>query len=84
MKILIPLKQVPDSTVRVKVAPDGKQIATEGVTWSISPYFTVWLSEFQRLRLQYTHLDGNTRPDDQFFLQWTAVIGSHVHSFRDR
>ena len=52
--------------------------------WAISPYFTVWLSEFQRLRLQYTHLDGNTRPDDQFFLQWTAVIGSHVHSFRDR
>ena len=38
MKILIPLKQVPDSTVRVKVAPDGKQVATEGVTWSISPY----------------------------------------------
>jgi hypothetical protein len=53
-------------------------------TWAISPYFTIWLSEFQRLRLQYTHLDGNTRPDDQFFLQWTAIIGSHAHSFRDR
>jgi hypothetical protein len=57
-------------------------------TWSISPYFTIWLSEFQRLRLQYTHVESNqprTRPsDDQFFLQWTAVIGSHVHSFRDR
>ena len=38
MKILIPLKQVPDSTVRVKVAPDGKSIVTEGITWSISPY----------------------------------------------
>jgi electron transfer flavoprotein beta subunit len=38
LKILIPLKQVPDSTVRVKVAPDGKSIATEGITWSISPY----------------------------------------------
>jgi len=38
MKILIPLKQVPDSTVRVKVAPDGKSIVTEGMTWSISPY----------------------------------------------
>jgi len=38
MKILIPLKQVPDSTVRVKVAPDGKTIAVEGITWSISPY----------------------------------------------
>jgi electron transfer flavoprotein beta subunit len=38
MKILIPLKQVPDSTVRVKVGPDAKAIATEGITWSISPY----------------------------------------------
>jgi hypothetical protein len=58
------------------------------VTWSLSPYFTIWLSEFQRLRLQYAHVDSNrpgTRPsDDQFFLQWTAIIGSHVHGFRDR
>ena len=38
MKILIPLKQVPDSTVRVSVAPDGKSIKAEGITWSISPY----------------------------------------------
>src|SRR3989442_7510517 len=38
MKILIPTKQVPDSTVRVKVGADGKSIATEGITWSISPY----------------------------------------------
>ncbi len=38
MKILIPLKQVPDSTVRVKVAPDGKSVVTDGITWSISPY----------------------------------------------
>ena len=38
MKILIPLKQVPDSTVRVKVAPDGTSVVTEGITWSISPY----------------------------------------------
>lgn len=38
MKILIPIKQVPDSTVRVKVGPDGKSVATEGITWSISPY----------------------------------------------
>jgi len=38
LKILIPLKQVPDSTVRVKVGPDAKSIVTEGITWSISPY----------------------------------------------
>ena len=38
MRFLVCLKQVPDSTVRVKVGSDGKSIATEGITWSISPY----------------------------------------------
>jgi electron transfer flavoprotein beta subunit len=38
MKILICLKQVPDSTTRMKIAPDGTSVVTEGVTWSISPY----------------------------------------------
>ena len=38
MRFLVCLKQVPDSTVRVKVGGDGKAIASEGVTWSISPY----------------------------------------------
>ena len=43
------------------------------------------ISEFQRIRLQYTHTMASDRsPDDAFFLQWTAIIGSHVHSFRDR
>jgi hypothetical protein len=55
------------------------------VTNAYSPYFTVWASEFQRLRLQHTHLDApRRRPEDQFFLQWTIIMGSHVHSFRDR
>jgi len=38
MRFLVCLKQVPDSTVKVKVAGDAKSIATDGVTWSISPY----------------------------------------------
>ena len=38
MRIAVCLKQVPDSTTRVKVAPDGTSIVTDGVTWSISPY----------------------------------------------
>ncbi len=38
MKILVCLKQVPDSTVRVKIASDGKGIVTDGITWAISPY----------------------------------------------
>jgi hypothetical protein len=56
-------------------------------TQALSPYVTFWASEFQRLRLQYSrvenpsHVRGN---DDRFFLQWTVILGSHVHSFRDR
>src|SRR5438067_3375695 len=38
MRFLVCLKQVPDSTVRVKPASDGKGIDGQGVTWSISPY----------------------------------------------
>jgi electron transfer flavoprotein beta subunit len=38
MKILVCAKQVPDSTVRVKVAGDGRAIDTGGITWAISPY----------------------------------------------
>lgn len=38
MNILVCLKQVPDSTVRVKVAPGGGGIVTDGMTWAIAPY----------------------------------------------
>ena len=38
MRFLVCLKQVPDSTVRVKPAGDGKSVDTQGITWSISPY----------------------------------------------
>ena len=53
MRFLICLKQVPDSTVRVKVGSDGKSIATEGVTWSISPY------DEYAIELALEHKDGD-------------------------
>lgn len=56
----------------------------QGETKAYSPYFTIWLSEFQRLRLQYTYNDEPQNHENQFFVQWTAVLGSHVHGFRDR
>jgi len=60
-----------------------------GDTKAYSPYLTFWLSEFQRLRLQYTYVDQASTPQqsahaNQVFLQWTAILGSHVHGFRDR
>jgi hypothetical protein len=55
-----------------------------GDTKAYSPYLTFWLSEFHRLRLQYTYLDAPGAHENQFFLQWTAILGSHIHGFRDR
>ncbi|MET0153773.1 MAG: hypothetical protein ABW298_14340 [Candidatus Binatia bacterium] len=59
---------------------NGVASAAEGY----SPYLTIWASEFQRFRLQYTHLSQPGGDDDQFFLQWTVAMGSHAHGFRDR
>ena len=63
--------------------------ADVGDTKAYSPYLTFWPSDFQRLRLQYTYRDQPGIPQvpayaNQVFLQWTIVLGSHAHSFRDR
>ncbi|HEY7164154.1 MAG TPA: hypothetical protein VIB79_06305 [Candidatus Binatia bacterium] len=59
-------------------------------TISYSPYVTWNLSEFNRLRFQFYNLSNNFRPVDknengnQFYLQWTTVIGAHTHGFLGR
>ncbi len=53
MKLLVCLKQVPDSTVRVKVGADGRSIATDGIAWAISPY------DEYALELALEHKDGD-------------------------
>jgi hypothetical protein len=58
-------------------------------TIGYSPFITWNLSEFNRLRFQYSYLDDNVREDksergNQVFLQWTTVLGSHSHGFGNR
>jgi hypothetical protein len=58
-------------------------------TLSYSPFLTWNLSEFNRLRFQYSYFDDKVREDkaergNQFFLQWTTIIGAHTHGFRGR
>ena len=59
-------------------------------TMSYSPFLTWNLSEFNRLRLEYYYLNNNFRGADkaengnQFFVQWTTVIGAHTHGFLGR
>jgi hypothetical protein len=55
-----------------------------GNTLAYSPYLTIWASEFQRFRLEYTRLEAPGDHDNEFFLQWTVILGSHVHGFKDR
>ncbi|NIO11233.1 MAG: hypothetical protein GTO40_25740, partial [Deltaproteobacteria bacterium] len=71
----------------VDSAPD---IASPGKkTTSYSPYLNWWPSEFNRVRLQYTYGDDEVGEDEgesgsQVFLQWTTILGSHTHGFRNR
>ena len=58
-------------------------------TLSYSPYLTWYLSEFHRLRFQYSYLSNNFSADkaergNQFFLQWTVALGKDTHGFRTR
>jgi hypothetical protein len=58
-------------------------------TLGYSPFLTWNISEFNRLRFQFTHADDHVREDkaeggNQFFLQWTTVIGAHTHGFLGR
>jgi hypothetical protein len=50
-----------------------------------SPYLTYYMSETNRLRLQYNRVSwGNATDTNMVLLQWTVVLGSHVHGFTER
>jgi len=50
MKILVMVKQVPDTATQVKIGGDGKQIETAGITWIVSPYDEFAVEEALRIR----------------------------------
>lgn len=53
-----------------------------GRTMGVSPYLTLWQSEFSNFRLQYTHTDPadeRAKSDDAIYLQANFLIGSHKH-----
>ena len=50
MKILVLIKQVPDTATQVKMGPDAKTIDTAGITWIVSPYDEYALEEGLRIK----------------------------------
>jgi electron transfer flavoprotein beta subunit len=50
MKILVLIKQVPDTATQVKIGADSKSIDTAGITWIISPYDEFAVEEALRIK----------------------------------
>ena len=50
MKILVPIKRVPDADTKIRVKPDGSGIETDGVKFSVNPFDAIALEEALRLK----------------------------------
>ena len=50
MKIIVCVKQVPDTEARIRVAPDGKGIAEGELNWIVSPYDEFAIEEALRIK----------------------------------
>ena len=50
MKIIVCIKQVPDTETRIRIAPDAKGIVESDVSWVISPYDELAIEEALRIR----------------------------------
>jgi electron transfer flavoprotein beta subunit len=52
MKILVPLKRVPDADTKIRVKPDGSGIETDGVKFSVNPFDSIALEAALQLKEQ--------------------------------
>lgn len=50
MKILVPIKRVPDTDQKVQVKPDGSGIVTDGLPFVINPFDAIAVEEALRIR----------------------------------
>jgi electron transfer flavoprotein beta subunit len=50
MKIVVCIKQVPDTATQVKIAAGGQSIETAGITWIVSPYDEFAVEEALRIK----------------------------------
>lgn len=50
MKILVMVKQVPDTATKVRISADKRAIQTDGIKWVINPYDEFAIEECLRLR----------------------------------
>lgn len=53
MNIIVCLKQVPDTETQIKVASDGKSIATDDIKWVMNPYDEYGVEEALRIKEKF-------------------------------
>ncbi len=53
MKILVPVKRVPDPETVIKLAPDGTSIVTDNVKWVINPFDEIAIEEALRIKEKF-------------------------------
>ena len=50
MKILVPLKRVPDYEMKVKVSPSGDNIQSDNIKWIVNPFDEIAVEEALRIK----------------------------------
>ena len=50
MKILVPIKKVPDYQAKIKVKADGSGIETDGIKWIVNPFDEIAVEEALRIK----------------------------------
>src|SRR5271157_1994127 len=50
LKILVPIKRVPDPATTIRVLPDGSGIATDNIKWVINPFDEIAIEEALRIK----------------------------------
>ena len=50
MKILVPLKRVPDPDTRIRIKPDGSGVDLDGVKFSVNPFDAIALEEALKIK----------------------------------
>jgi len=53
VKIVVPLKRVPDPDTRIRIRADGSGIETDGVKFTVNPFDAIALEEALRLRERF-------------------------------
>ena len=80
MKILVPVKRVPDYQAKIRVKSDGSGIETDGIKWIINPFDEIAVEEALRIKERGEATEvvvASIGPDDtQTQLRYAMAMGA--------